>query len=218
MIPIDSQSVGEPDRFRSLRDLDQMLKDLSGENSDNGHVAMLMRRSEGGRREVLERVELSPEAGIPGDAWVRAQNPKRDMQIAVMQKNVAELIANGQPLPLFGDCLILDLDLATANLPAGSRLRVGSAILEVTPEPHNGCRKFRARFGDDALRFVSMRELRHRNLRGIYMRVAEAGEVRTGDAVAVLSRPGSVDVTTDQVDGSRIGSIPLRAAEPLSDR
>jgi MOSC domain-containing protein YiiM len=195
-----------------------MLKDLSGENSDNGHVAMLMRRSEGGRREVLERVELSPEAGIPGDAWVRAQNPKRDMQIAVMQKNVAELIANGQPLPLFGDCLILDLDLATANLPAGSRLRVGSAILEVTPEPHNGCRKFRARFGDDALRFVSMRELRHRNLRGIYMRVAEAGEVRTGDAVAVLSRPGSVDVTTDQVDGSRIGSIPLRAAEPLSDR
>ena len=89
----------------------------------------------------------------------------------------------------FGDCLILDIDLSAGNLPAGSRLRVGSAILEVTPEPHNGCRKFRARFGDDALRFVSARELRHRNLRGIYMCVAEGGEVKTGDPVDVVFRP-----------------------------
>jgi MOSC domain-containing protein YiiM len=73
-------------------------------------------------------------------------------------------------------------------LPPGSRLRVGEALLEVTPAPHNGCQKYRARFGEDALRFVWMQELRHRNLRGIYMRVETAGRVKPGDRVNVLSR------------------------------
>ena len=125
---------------------------------------------------------------MPGAA---PPEPRRDMQIAVMQKDVAELIANGQPLSLFGDCLILDLDLSAANLPPGSRVRAGGAILEVTPFPHNGCQKFRARFGEDALKFVSTKKLRHRNLRGIYMCVAKEGEVAIGDAVQVLSREPS---------------------------
>ncbi len=110
------------------------------------------------------------------------------MQIAVMQRDVAELIANGQPLTLFGDCLILDLDLSKDNLPVGSRVQVGNSLLEVTPEPHNGCRKFQARFGADALRFVSMKQLRHRNLRGIYMRVVDGGDVVNDDRVVVKSR------------------------------
>jgi MOSC domain-containing protein YiiM len=188
MTAIDSNSIGTPDRFRTLAELQEKLGALSGGREDRGRVALLVRLGEGGRREILDRVRLAPEAGVPGDAWGRAAEPKRDMQIAVMQKDVAELIANGQPLALFGDCLVLDLDLSAANLPSGSRVRVGGAILEVTPFPHNGCRKFRARFGDDALRFVSMRELRHRNLRGIYMCVAEGGEVRTGDQVDVIFR------------------------------
>lgn len=187
-VAIDSDSVGDPDRFRSFADLERMLNALPGGREDRGSVALLMRRREGGRRETLDRAILAPAAGVPGDAWGRAAQPIPDMQIAVMQKDVAELIANGQPLALFGDCLILDLDLSAANLPAGSRVRVGGAILEVTPTPHNGCRKFRARFGDGALRFVSVRELRHRNLRGIYMRVAEGGEVAAGDPVEVISR------------------------------
>jgi MOSC domain-containing protein YiiM len=110
------------------------------------------------------------------------------MQIAVMEKGVAELIANGQPLALFGDCLVLDLDLSAGNLPPGSRLRAGGALLEVTPEPHNGCQKYRSRFGPDALRLVWMEELRHRNLRGIYMRVVTPGQVELGDRVNVIAR------------------------------
>jgi MOSC domain-containing protein YiiM len=113
------------------------------------------------------------------------------MQIAVMEKDVAELIANGQPLTVFGDCLFLELDLSSGNLPPGSRVRVGGALLEVTSTPHNGCQKFRARFGDGALRFVSMRELRNRNLREIYMRVTEGGEVIVGASVDVISRPSA---------------------------
>src|SRR5262249_2498269 len=143
MIAIDSNSVGDPDRFRTLADLEEMLRALPGGREDHSRVALLMRRREGGQREVVERVVLAPETGVPGDAWWRAEQPRRDMQIAVMQRDVAELIANGQPLALFGDCLILDLDLSAANVPAGSLVRVGGAILEVTPMPHNGCRKFR---------------------------------------------------------------------------
>jgi MOSC domain-containing protein YiiM len=84
--------------------------------------------------------------------------------------------------------MFLDLDLSAANLPAGAVLRAGTVTLEVTPMPHNGCRKFRARFGDSALRFVSARELRHLNLRGIYLRVTEEGEIAVGDPVKVLRR------------------------------
>ena len=104
-----------------------------------------------------------------------------------MQRDVAELIANGQLLALFGDNLILELDLSAANLPIGSRVRAGGALLEVTPMPHNGCGKFQTRFGADARTFVSKPELRHRNLRGIYMRVVEDGQMRVNDPVEIIS-------------------------------
>jgi MOSC domain-containing protein YiiM len=106
-----------------------------------------------------------------------------------MQHDVASLIANGQPLPLFGDNLFLDLDLSATNLPIGSRLRAGAVLLEVTPKAHNGCHKFKGRFGSDALRFVAHPDRRSLNLRGIYLRVVEDGEVAVGDAVEVVMRP-----------------------------
>jgi MOSC domain-containing protein YiiM len=106
-----------------------------------------------------------------------------------MRRDVAELIAAGQPLTLFGDNLFVDLDVSAANLPAGTRLRVGGALVEVTPKPHDGCHKFKGRFGGDALRFVSARATRDQNLRGIYWAVVEPGEARVGDPVRVLLRP-----------------------------
>jgi MOSC domain-containing protein YiiM len=132
---------------------------------------------------------MTPESGVPGDAWGRQRHPASEAQLTVMQIDVAELIANGQPLTFFGDNLFLELDLSAANLPPGSQLRAGTATLEVTPEPHDRCRKFRERFGDAALRFVSQRDLRHLNLRGVYMRVVEAGEIAVGAPVQVLFRP-----------------------------
>ena len=90
---------------------------------------------------------------------------------------------------MFGDNLFVDLDLAAENLPTGARLRVGEALVEVSPMPHDGCAKFKGRFGSDALRLVSGKALRHLNLRGIYWTTVEAGDVRVGDPIAVLSRP-----------------------------
>jgi MOSC domain-containing protein YiiM len=185
---LDSNSIGDPVRFLSIGDLEQGLDALAAPPTDEGRVFLVVRKGDGGQREAPDDVWLSPDAGMPGDAWARKPARDPEAQLTVMQADVARLIANGQPLTLFGDNLFLELDLSAQNLPARSRVRVGGAILEVTPMPHNGCRKFLARFGGDALRFVSMQELRHRNLRGIYMRVVESGKVRPGDPVEVMSR------------------------------
>jgi hypothetical protein len=187
-INLDSSSVGDPQRFQSLSGLQQGLDELAHTPQDVGRVALVVRKGKGGLREALDKVRLSPEAGIPGDAWDRGQGRNIEAQLTVMQANIARLIANGQPLTLYGDNLFLELDLSTQNLPAGSRVKVGNATLEVTPKPHNGCRKFLSRFGQDALRFVSMPELRHRNMRGIYMQVVDSGDVCPGDRVEVISR------------------------------
>jgi hypothetical protein len=187
---VDSNTQGDPQRFMPLAELERRFALLPSSPQDQGRVILLVSKAGGGLRQTPRKVQLAPGVGMPGDA--RGRDPELDeaSQLAVMQRDVAELVANGQPLTLFGDNLFLDLDLSTQNLPAGSRLRVGQALLEVTPLPHNGCVKFRGRFGDNALRFVSKKELRHRNLRGIYMRVLEAGEVELGDGVEVIYRAG----------------------------
>lgn len=157
-------------------------------DKDAGLLALIVRRRSDGVRETLERVHLSREEGVSGDGWARRPPRDPEAQLAVMRRDVAELIANGQPLTVFGDNLFVELDLSAANLPTGARLRVGSAVVEVTPKPHNGCRKFKGRFGGDALRFVQDKPTRDQNLRGIYWRVAEPGELRVGDPIQVLSR------------------------------
>ena len=186
---VDSSSMGDPARYRTLGELEQGLKAIPPAPADDGRVTLIVSRGEGGTRNTPGCVTVTPETGMPGDAWGRSPGRNPEMQLAVIQRDVATLIANGQPLTLFGDNLILDLDLSAGSLPPGSRLRAGTALLEVTPMPHNGCRKFNARFGNDALRFASGNELRHRNLRGIYMRAVESGEIGVGDAVKVVSRP-----------------------------
>ena len=180
---------GDPSRYLPLGELEQKLGTLPAAPRDAGRVALLVRRRPDKVRETPTRIGLGPDTGVPGDAWGRGEKPDRAAQLTVMEIDVAEMIANGQPLTIFGDNLFLALDLSVENLPTGSRVRLGRALLEVTAKPHNGCRKFAARFGHDALRLVANPQLRHRNLRGIYMSVVEAGEVAVGDAVAVVSRP-----------------------------
>jgi len=186
---IDSSSGGDPARHQQLDNLERAFTALPNAPKSVGRIALIVRKREGGVREMPERARLLPDAGLPGDAWGRRPEPDPEGQLTVMEKDVAELIANGQPLPLFGDNLIVELDLSRGNLPTGTRVRTGTALLEVTPKPHNGCHKFRGRFGADALRFVSRPDLRHRNLRGIYMRVIEAGDVALGDRVEVVGSP-----------------------------
>ena len=183
-----SDQLGDFSCHLPLAALESALRVLPTLPKDSGRLTLIVRRRVDGSRETPERLCLSPEDGVPGDSWGRDPERMLDAQIAVMQRDVAELIANGQPLTLFGDSLFVELDLSTANLPTGSRLRVGEAIVEVTPMPHNGCSKFKARFGADALFFVNAKPTRHLNLRGIYWKVIEVGEVCVGSPVEVIAR------------------------------
>lgn len=156
--------------------------------ADHGQLTGIVRRLEDGTREQPETAVLDETLGLVGDKWGRGRSPNIEMQITVMRQDVAELLANGQPLTLFGDNLFVDLDITTSNLPAGTRLALGECVLEVTPEPHTGCKKFKERFGFDALKFTALKELRGHNLRGIHWRVVEPGAIRVGDTIVVLSR------------------------------
>ena len=184
-----SDLMGDSSRHLPLAALESRLRALPALPADTGRLALLVRRRVDGSRKTPDRLRLSPEEGVPGDSWGRDLKRMLDAQIAVMQHDVAELIANGQPLTLFGDSLFVELDLSVANLPIGSRLRVGEAVVEVTPMPHDGCSKFKKRFGADALVFVNAKPTRHLNLSGIYWKVIEAGEIRVGSLNEVKARP-----------------------------
>lgn len=169
--------------------LEEKLSVLPRHPVDTGRLILIVRRRPDGSRETPACVRFTPEEGLGNDSWNRNERRDPDMQLAVMRRDVAEMIANGQPLTTFGDNLFVDLDLSAASLPVGSRLRLGTTVVEVTPMPHNGCAKFKTRFGADALRFVNAPTARPLNLRGIYWKVIEPGEAAVGDAIQVLSRP-----------------------------
>ncbi len=178
----------------NLTDSESGLAEILDSPRDEGVVALIVRRPAIDVREVIATGELDVEEGLIGDNWKArgcALTPDRsahpDMQINIMNARVAALVAGERDQwPLAGDQLYVDLDLSAGNLAPGTRLKVGSAILEVTAMPHTGCRKFRQRFGKDAHEFVNSERGRRLNLRGINAKVVSSGQVRVDDAVTVL--------------------------------
>jgi hypothetical protein len=167
------------------------VPDVRAAPADDGLLELVVRRPEPGEREVLDEAELDRVVGLVGDGW-RVRGSRRtsdgsanpDQQLTLMSARAAGLIAGPRERwPLAGDQLYVDLDLSGANLPPGSRVEIGSAVVEVTREPHTGCQKFVQRFGLDAMRFVNSAVGRELNLRGINARVVVEGTVRPGDRV-----------------------------------
>jgi hypothetical protein len=155
--------------------------------SDRGTVELIVRRPAVDEREVVEEGELDLVVGLIGDRWHLGASPINDAQLTLMNARAAELIARTRERwPLAGDQLYVDFDLSVDNLPAGTRLAVGKAVVEVTPVPHTGCAKFSARFGTDALKFVNKSPGRELRLRGANARVVTPGPVRAGDTIAKL--------------------------------
>lgn len=159
-----------------------------------GPVRLVVRRPGRGLREILEAGQLDTELGLVGDDWVNRPGTGRDTpsphaQVTVMNARFAELIS-ASPDPAAwaqcGDQLYVDLDLSEQNLPAGTRLAVGEAVLEVQAEPHTGCAQFREWWGADALRLANGPATRHLRLRGANTRVVRSGVVRPGDTARVL--------------------------------
>jgi MOSC domain-containing protein YiiM len=157
----------------------------------NGLLKMIVRRPNIDEREVLQEAELNPAEGLAGDTWnVRVNKhaadgrPSINKQITIMNARMIALLAQSEERwPLAGDQLYVDMDLSDDNLPAGTRLAIGSAVLEVSPDPHSGCQKFSSRFGVEAMKFVNSPEGKRLHLRGINTKVIQAGILRVGDAV-----------------------------------
>lgn len=164
-------------------EIEEKLNYVTESPLDNGTLNLIVRRPREDERETLETGELDVEKGLVGDNWL-TDDGNAETQIAIINSRIIELLAQDtERWKLAGDQLYIDLTLTNENLPAGTRLQIGEAILEVTPEPHNGCRKFVERFGLDAMKFVNSPVGKQFHLRGIYAKVVQSGTIRQGDAV-----------------------------------
>jgi hypothetical protein len=173
----------------STAELEAGLDAIRRAPKDEGVLELIVRRPAINDREILEEAELHLEEGLVGDTWYRRRSkstpdgsPNPLMQLNIMNSRVTALVAQDKDRwQLAGDQLYIDLDLSEENMPAGTRLALGSAVLEVTPPPHLGCQKFVARFGMEAMKFVNSPLGKQLHLRGVNAKVIQGGTIRIGD-------------------------------------
>jgi len=179
----------------TIQEIEAGLADICQSPTDNGILHLIVRRPKVDEREVLEVGELDPKVGLVGDSWsIRGSSrtddgsPHPDMQLNIINSRVIALLAQEESRwPLAGDQLYIDLNLTDENLPPGTQLSLGSAIIEVTAQPHTGCKKFVERFGLEAMKFVNSPIGKELHLRGINAKVIQSGTIRKGDLVKKIS-------------------------------
>jgi len=185
-------------RHLTAAELEAGLDAIRASPREAGVLEMIVRRPAVGVREILEEGELDLARGLVGDTWhtrgsrrTSDGSPHPDMQLNIMGSRTAALVAQRKDRwALAGDQLFVDLDLSEKNVPAGTRLAVGSAVLEVTAQPHTGCQKFVERFGREAMMLVNSPIGRELHLRGINARVVQPGVIRVGDVVRKIATEG----------------------------
>ncbi len=178
----------------TMAELEAGLDHIRQAPKDAGSLELIVRRPAVGAREILDVAELDVTHGLTGDTWIvrgssRTPDGLRhpDMQLNIMSARAVSLVAQARERwALAGDQLYVDLDLSEENLPAWTKLGLGTAIIEVTDQPHTGCAKFVERFGVDAMKFVNSSAGRSLRLRGLNARVVQPGTVRVGDMVRKL--------------------------------
>ena len=182
-------------RQLTTEELEQGLDDILASPQDNGALELIVRRPDVDARESLAEGRLDTEQGLVGDNWLaRGSRHTPDgsadpeMQLNIMNARVVALVADDPGRrELAGDQLYLDMDLSPENLPPGTQLEIGDAIVEVTEPPHTGCKKFAARFGKDAVVFVNAGRGKQLNFRGICAKVVRSGDIKIGDVARKLA-------------------------------
>ncbi len=182
-------------QYLSMTELEAGLDHIRQAPHDNGLLQLIVRRPHIDEREILNTAQINTEVGLVGDTWTQRpsrhtpdKSPSLNSQITLMNTRAIALFAQTEDRwSLAGDQLYADMDISEDNLPAGSRVIIGSVILEVSSQPHTGCAKFSARFGADALKFVNSPEGRQLRLRGVNMKVIQSGEINVGDVVKKIA-------------------------------
>jgi MOSC domain-containing protein YiiM len=177
--------------YLSISELEAGMEHIRQAPRDHGTLKMIVQRPQEDERNVVDHGELSLSEGLVGDNWKRRgskHTPDRSAnlyaQITIMNARCTALLAQSEERwGLAGDQLYVDFDLSDENIPPGTRLAIGSAIIEVSAEPHSGCKKFSERFGVEAMKFVNSPEGKRLHLRGINAKVIQAGVIRVGDTV-----------------------------------
>lgn len=173
---------------RTTEELQSLLNEIFAAPRDSGPIEMIVRRPGENQREVIQSGELTTEEGLVGDNWGDRVDsdgePNRAAQLTLMNSRVTDAVAvTRERWPLAGDQIYVDLDISMENLPPGSRLRVGEAIVEISEKPHTGCAKFAGRFGKEALRFANVGVGRENRFRGVNAFVVHSGAFQVGDKI-----------------------------------
>ena len=180
-------------QYVDLAQLERSLDHIREAPADAGTLELIVRRPAVDEREAMREARLDTSVGLEGDTWnVRGNNrtpdggPNPDSQLTVVNARASAAIAGDRDRwALAGDQLYVDLDISVTN--PGSRVQIGSAVIEFSESPHTGCAKFQSRYGNDSLRFVNSPVGRELRLRGANCRVVVPGVVRVGDTIRMLS-------------------------------
>jgi hypothetical protein len=171
----------------STEQLEQGIDHILASPADNGELKLIVRRPDVGERETPQHAQLDIEVGLVGDSWSAREKVVPDMQLNIMNSRVVDHVAGTKDRwPLAGDQLFVDMDLSGENLPPGTQIAFGDAIVEVTEPPHTGCKKFAARFGVDAMVFVNAGRGKMLNFRGVCAKVVKSGDISVGDIARKL--------------------------------
>ncbi|CAN1577166.1 hypothetical protein MCELHM10_04085 [Paracoccaceae bacterium] len=178
--------------FISPEALTAALPEVLAAPRELGAVRLLCMRPKPNLRSFPDRLTLTRAAGVVGDfeasrPWLVLEDGSPDPrnQVSIMSARVLDLVwRDGNPRSHPGDNIACDLDLSHANLPAGTLLQAGTAVLRVSDEPNDGCAKWKVRMGKAAYDWT--RAHAAYRLRGLYCSVEQDGEITLEDALLRL--------------------------------
>lgn len=175
-------------------ELAKALPDVLSAPGTDAPIAGLCFRPGFGLRSFPPSLRLTRAFGIPGERWLTAPwlklpdgsaDPR--IQVSILPSRVLDLVWRDRETTVHpGDTIVADLDMTDANLPPGTLLQAGTAILRVSDQPNDGCVKWKARYGQAAMDWITDPAHAALRLRGVLCEVFADGVVAVGDRLVVM--------------------------------